>query len=319
MIMKKNFILFMAVVFASFSAQSCLKNENEYEKQKKVDDQILAEFVQNNAQNATRHSAGFYYEKLDGSENASLPQAGAELKKNDIVTFKYRMSLLNGAHIETNWGEDNKPEKMKLMTYTVIPEALDHGVNLMKVGETYRFYIPSYLAYGSYSTEEFGPNTNFVIDIKVLGVESEEQIELAQLDSIANYIAASNEDYMELESGLYLKDSIPGTGGVPFNGSGVVIDFTRKYLDNSVIYNVEGTTLYLDRGMAVPGLEEGIKLTKEGGTSVLIMPASIGFKQSVSVLPRSARPKLFQDKIINNNVEPYSILKYVVNLKVVNL
>lgn len=316
--MKKNFILLMTVVFAAFSAQSCLKNESEYEEQKKLDDQILAQFIEEYAPTAVRHSTGFYYEQINNGE-VGIADAGTELKKDDVVNFNYKISLLDGTPIESNWGENSKPAKMKLKTYTIIPEALDYGINLMKVGETYRFYIPSYLAYGSYSTDEFAAHSNFIVDILVVGVESEEEIELAQRDSIANYVAQSSEPYIEFESGLYIKDSIPGTGAVPFNGSIVNLDFTRKYLDNQIIYETEGTTIYLDRGMAVEGLEEGIKHTKEGGTAVLIMPASIGFKQSVSVIPSSAREQLFEDQIINNNVEPYSILKYVINLKVVNL
>jgi len=200
------------------------------------------------------------------------------------------------------------------MTYTVIPEALDYGIKLMDVGETYRFFIPSYLAYGSYSTTDFGPNSNFIVDIEVTGVQSESDIDDIQRDSIAEYVAANYADYQEYASGLYFIDSITGPGDKPFNNSTVNIDFDRKYLDNSVVHSVDGVTVYLDKGMAVQGLEEGIKLTREGGTSILIMPASIGFKQSVCVIPQNAREKLFNDQIINNSVEPYPILKYVVKL-----
>lgn len=327
--MKKNLIVMLAVVFTAFGAQSCLKSDNDYAKQKKADDQILAEFVAANAATATRHSTGFYYMSIPALTLDAVPNSGAELKKNDVVSFNYKISLLNGTVIETNVNDANRggePAMMKLMTYTVIPEALDYGVALMKVGDTYRFFIPSYLAYGSYATSDFGPHSNFIVDLQVTGVQSESDIDEDQRDYLANYVEdyvkanfEGDKEYKEYASGLFLIDSISGTGNKPFNQSVVALDFTRKYLDGSIIYKVDGTTLQLDRGMAVQGLEEGIKLTKEGGTSILIMPASIGFKQSVCVIPEKAREPLFKSQIINNNVKPYSMLKYVVKLKVVNL
>ncbi len=90
-------------------------------------------------------------------------------------------------------------------------------------------------------------------------------------------------------------------------------------MTEQTVYENEGAVIHLDQNQAVEGLEEGIKLTKEGGTSVMIMPASIGFQQSVCVIPERARDDLFQDRIINNNVKPYSILKYIVKLKAVNI
>ena len=322
--MKKNFILMMAVVFAAFGAQSCLKSDNDYKKQQKVDDKILAEFVATSAATATRHSEGFYYMNIPSMTLDAIPNSGKELKKDDVVSFNYKISLLNGNVIETNVGdvsEGSQPAMIKLMTYTVIPEAIDYGIRLMKVGETFRFFIPSYLAYGSFSTKDFGPHSNFIVDIEVTGVQSESELDDIQRDSIANYVAAnySNLEFKEYASGLYMIDSIAGEGDRPFSNSIVILDFARKYLDETLIHSVNGAEVFLDRGMAVQGLEEGIKLTREGGTSILIMPASIGFKQSVCVIPEKARDPLFRSQIINNNVRPYSILKYVLKLKVVNL
>jgi len=65
-------------------------------------------------------------------------------------------------------------------------------------------------------------------------------------------------------------------------------------------------------------LEEGLKLMKSGGSAILVMPSSIAFKQSVCVIPRKVRQELVRDKIIIEEVLPYSILKYVVKLKAVN-
>lgn len=319
--MKRSLILMLAVIFAAFGAQSCLKGDNDYEKQKKYDDNLLAEFIAFHNLSATRHSTGFYYMDITSESLSSVAttksNVEAELKKGDVVTFYYKMSLLSGPLVETNL-LGGKPAKFKLMSYTVIPEALDEGVSLMRVGSKYRFFIPSYLAYGSYSTSDFGLHSNFIVEIEVTGKETESDLEDFQRDSISRYVNANYQEFKEYASGLFFIDSIPGSGNRPFAHSAVIFDFARKNLDNSLILQANGAQAYLGRDMAVQGLEEGLKLMRENGTAIMIMPASIGFRQSVCVIPRSARAKLYNDRIINNNVEPYTMLKYVVNLKVAN-
>lgn len=309
--MRKSNLMMVAVAVMAvvFSATSCLKSESEYEKQVKIDDKILADFIAAQSVTAQKHSTGFYYQVIEPNDE------GAALKKNDVVIFDYSIYTLSGTLIQTNTIEGGVPAMLKLQTMTVIPEALDYGVSLMKVGEKYRFYIPSYLAYGSYSTADFSPHTNFIVDLEVTDVKSEDEIEAAQKDSIANYVAEHYPEMVASPSGLYFLDSIPGTGSKPMSNSVAVVDIKRRYLDNTVTMSNDAATIYLDRNLNAPGLEEGIKLTKEGGTSVLVMPASIGFRQSVCVIPQKTRAKLYEQQIINNNIEPYSILKYTVKLK----
>ncbi len=194
----------------------------------------------------------------------------------------------------------------------------DLGINMMKVGESYRFYMPSYLAYGTYSCEHFPAFSNFIIDIMVTGVETPTQIDDAQRDTIENYVAARYQDYIMFPSGLCYIDSIPGNGIKPFTGDRVVIDFKRKYLDNKEIKSTEGVQFLIGNGQAVEGLEEGLKQMKEGGVSILFMPASIAFKQSICIIPEKARKELLDDQLITSEVLPYSIVKYIVKLRLVN-
>lgn len=312
-IMKKRIYTMAAALFTMFAATSCLETESDYEKQVKIDDQILAEYVESQQINAVRHNTGLYYQVIDQSGS------DVEVERGDVVSLNYTISLLNGTTIETNTGEHGEPVRMKVLSGSVIPEGLDYGVNLMSLGDKYRFIIPSYLAYGSYSTEDFSSHSNFIVDVEVVDIETETEIDDAQKDSIANYVTGMYDEYDEYASGLFFIDSIPGDGERPFGYSAVIVDFERKYLDGTTVYENEGAVIHLDQNQAVEGLEEGIKLTKEGGTSVMIMPASIGFQQSVCVIPERARDDLFQDRIINNNVKPYSILKYIVKLKAVNI
>lgn len=317
-----KFVAFLLI--AVISVTSCLDSESDYEKQVKIDDKILAQFVENNSlTTAQRHSSGFYYIALESDVESTGAQIGTPVKKGDVVTFNYTISRLTNSMTTMQTSVPNLIEsyegaKVKILSRTIIPEALDYGISLMKVGDKYRFLVPSYLAFGSYRSQHFAPNSNFIIDVTVVDVDTESNIDDAQREEIANYVAINYPQAQNYASGLYFIDSIPGSGKKPFDSDRVVIDFKRKLLDNTNIGSAENAAFFLNTASAVLGLEEGLKLMREGGHSILIMPSSIGFKQSLCVVPDKARAELFRDRLINTDVRPYTILKYVVNLKTVN-
>ncbi len=292
-----------------FLFTSCLNLDSDYEKQIKIDDEKIQNYLVAQSFQYQRHSSGFYYQILTANPT------GTVLERNDIVKFRYSISLLNGTFIESNYASGEKPALFKLYTYSIIPEGLDYGIKMMKTGEKYRFFMPSYLAFGSYTSDDFPANSNFIIDIEVLGIMSETEMNNLQRDSLENFMAANYPTSEHFDSGLYFVDSIPGTGETPLQGQMVTIDFKRKYLDNSLIKSVTGITLTLNNGEAVQGLEEGLKLMKTGGSALLFMPSSIAFGQSVCVIPQKTREELVYDRLIGAEVKPYSILKYVVKLK----
>jgi len=303
---------------------SCLKGESDYDKQVKIDDLKIVKYLASKNIQAQKNADGFYYQVLTANPT------GAVLKQNDVVSFYYTISLINTVAdisssilpetiiLETNELLGSKPLQFKLMNFSIIPEGLDYAVSLMKVGEAYRFFMPSYLAYGSFSSSDFPANSNFIIDIRVVSAKTESDIEVIQRDSIEAYVKAKYATYNKLASGLFFVDSIPGTGRMPNNIDYVTVDYSRKYLNNSVIKSGLGVSFFLNQGQAVQGLEEGIRLMKEGGSAIMIMPSSLAFKQSLCVIPQKTRKNLLDSRIISSDVLPYSILKYVVKLKSVN-
>jgi len=334
-------VLFVfSFVVGGLVAVSCSGLESDYAKQQKIDDEIIGKYLSDNNIQAQRHSAGFYYLPLSGITLNSSAQAGSAhtgtgaiqsntypapgLMQNDIVSFYYTISLLNGTVIESNEGVGSgaapkaEPAKFRLLSQTIIPEGLDYGIKLMSVGQRYRFYMPSYLAYGNYSTSYLPVNSNLIIEIEVVGVQTQTQIDDIERDSIFSFASARYESFMQYPSGLCFVDSIPGAGEKPFSGDRVKVDFTRSYLNDTIIKSVEDVMFYIGNGQAVEGLEESLRLMKAGGTAVLIMPSSIAFKQSLCIIPQKARADLLRDKVITSEVLPYSIVKYVVKLKTVN-
>lgn len=298
----------------SFVATSCLDDDSDFEEQVRIDDQKINKYLTDNNIVAQKHNSGIYYRKLQ--EN----NTGTSLNRGNVVSFYYTVSLFDSTVLQSISREKgDKPLQFCLQSNTMVPQGLDYGIGLMKVGEKYQFFVPSYLAYGSYSCAYFQVNTNFIIDIEVTGVETENDLYEKQIDSIKKYADLKYPgQYEQLPSGLFFIDSIPGTGFRPYMGSRVDIDFTRKYLNDSIISSVTGASFFLDHMQAVQGLEEGIKLMKEGGYAILLMPAKLGFNESLCVIPQKVRKELLDDRVITSEVEPYSILKYVVRLRNTN-
>lgn len=310
--MKNLLVRAGSILLLALLAFSCDWNEDSsYEKQVKADDEKILKYLADSIQ-AKKNAAGFYYQVLKANAE------GQSLVKKNVVDFYYKVSLLGGAKLEEATVAGGAPARFKLLANAIVPEGLDVGISLMKVGEKYRFFIPSYLAYGSYYTADLPANSILMVEVEVVRSQSETAIETAQLDSIDHYVAVKYPTAVKYPSGLYYVDSIAGTGNKPYSGDRVVIDFTRRYLDNKLIKSVSGVSLYIGNNQAVPGLEEGLKQMRTGGHAVMIMPAGIGFNQSLCIIPEKARKDLLEDGLISSEVLPYSIVRYNVALKSVN-
>jgi peptidylprolyl isomerase len=308
-----SLLYLLTVLFFTLSLISCKKEESDAEKQAKTDDQKIQTYLTEHSIQATKHSSGFYYEVISSSA------AGDSLYQYDVVDFYYKISLLDGTVLEEVTPDSGTPARFNLLSSSMVPAALDPGIKLMKIGDQFRFYIPSNLAYGSYSCSLFPAYSIFIIDVEVFNKQSITAIDDAQLDSIDRFVKArySPSQYERFASGLYYIDSVVGIGAKPFNGNAVTINYTRKYLDGTIIKTATAVSFYLGYGYAVQGLEEGIEQMHQGGTAILVMPASIAFQQSICVVPQSIRKNLLTDNLINVDVLPYSMLEYIVVLQAV--
>jgi FKBP-type peptidyl-prolyl cis-trans isomerase len=307
--MRRISLYLMQLFLLMFALIGCELGDSEYEKQVKTDDNTINKYLSSNKINALKHDDGFYYEKITEVNHGTI------LKKDDVVDFYYKISVINGTVLEEITRNNAEPARFKLGTYTIVPIGLDIAIGLMKAGEKYRFYMPSYLSYGTYGCKEFHAYTNFIIEVEVAAIHSEAEIEAAQLDSIQHYVDAQDMVFTKTPSGLYFYEISPGTSSrKPSPYAAVTIDFTRRYLNDSLIKSVTGIEIYLNHNEAVPGLEEGIKMMTYGSQAQMIMPSNLGFKQSLCVLPEKIRKELIEDKAISLEVKPYSIIKYNVKL-----
>jgi len=108
-------------------------------------------------------SSGLQYEVLEeGEAGASSPSA------SDTVTVHYHGTLIDGTVFDSSV-ERNQPATFGL---NQVIAGWTEGVQLMKVGDKYRFYIPSELAYGEAGAGGMiGPNATLIFDVELLDVQ----------------------------------------------------------------------------------------------------------------------------------------------------
>ena len=94
---------------------------------------------------------------------------GARPAAEDRVTVHYRGTLLDGTEFDSSY-ERGQPVTFALNQ--VIP-GWTEGVQLMPVGSTYEFWIPSELAYGQAGTPggPIGPNETLHFTVELISVE----------------------------------------------------------------------------------------------------------------------------------------------------
>lgn len=105
--------------------------------------------------------SGLQYRVVEAGE-------GAQPNATDRVTVHYRGTLINGTEFDSSYGR-GEPSTFGLNQ--VIP-GWTEGVQLMKEGATYQFFIPSDLAYGPDGRPGIPPNATLIFEVELIAVQS---------------------------------------------------------------------------------------------------------------------------------------------------
>lgn len=116
-----------------------------------------------NRSEVTTTASGLQYEVLSRGDGT-----GAMPKATDSVNVHYHGTLVDGTVFDSSV---ERGEPISFALNGVIP-GWTEGLQLMHVGDKYRFFIPSDLAYGENGAGGvIGPNATLIFDVELLGIE----------------------------------------------------------------------------------------------------------------------------------------------------
>lgn len=150
------------------------------ERMSALNDQAAKAGVAYLAENAQREGvttteSGLQYEVMTAAE-------GAQPKISDVVRVHYEGTLVDGTVFDSSI---QRGEPVEFPVGGVIPGWVE-GLQLMSVGEKYKFFIPSDLAYGAQSpTPAIPANSTLVFEVELLDIVGLPQDNSSELDSDA--------------------------------------------------------------------------------------------------------------------------------------
>ena len=120
-------------------------------------------FLAENAKktNIASTDSGLQYEILTPGTGTTSPKA------TDNVTVHYKGTTIDGKEFDSSY---SRGEPTSFPLNGVIP-GWTEGVQLMKEGAKYRFYIPSELAYGERGAGPIAPNSTLIFDVELIKIQ----------------------------------------------------------------------------------------------------------------------------------------------------
>lgn len=281
-----------------------------------MDDEAIQAHLSEQDVMAEKTTSGIYFETLHENEGGLQPT------ENHVASIHYSMRLLSGNEIMESNADSPYTLKFNFLQNAMIPEGVQQAVTLMREEEIFRFYIPSYWAFGEYSHPGlFSVNSSFIVEVELVSLKTEEEVLEEELENIESYLTANgyldHPDGESLPDGLFYLPVSEGDGISPRSTDRVQVHYTLSHLDGTVIETTEGgnpVQARLGQDQLVSGLETGIKKMKEGGDAVLVMPSSIAHGKSVQVIPLKVRRDWAESGEISQGVPPYTPVVYEVNL-----
>jgi len=135
--------------------------------------------------------------------------------------------------------------------------------------------------------------------------------QLHEIESINEYVKSLGDTaYVITSSGLYYIELIPGTGIMPDDGDTVTFRYKGSFLNNVVFDSNTGTgeepyKTIIGSGEIITGLDEGIRLLKEGGKGKFLTPSSLAYGHGgVPTIIPGYTPLLFEITLLTVSPGP---------------
>ena len=105
---------------------------------------------------------GIQYEIISSGQGTENPSS------NDEVTVHYKGTLINGTEFDSSYA---RQQPMQFQLNRVI-KGWQEILQVMTIGDKWKVYIPSDLAYGEKGPRNIGPNATLIFEIELLDINS---------------------------------------------------------------------------------------------------------------------------------------------------
>ena len=146
---------------------------------KEAGENFLAENKERDEVNAT--DSGLQYEILSEGESDQSPLA------DDEVEVHYHGTLTNGEVFDSSV-ERGEPSKFRV---DGVIKGWTEALQLMTVGDKWKLFIPSDLAYGETGSSSIGSNETLIFEVELLGITPKEIPELLVDDNATDANSSS--------------------------------------------------------------------------------------------------------------------------------
>jgi len=163
--MNKAMMTFQQKMRAKKQAEGMKKME-ERKKQGEANKEAGAKFLEENKakEGVVTLESGLQYKILKEG-------TGASPKATDTVKCQYRGTTIDGKEFDSSY---KRGEPATFALNRVI-KGWTEGLQLMKEGGKWQFFVPSELAYGARGAgKDIGPNETLIFEVELLGIEKPE-------------------------------------------------------------------------------------------------------------------------------------------------
>ena len=264
--MKSTFLklgLLAAVVVGMVACNKSVENDDEA---KIVENQQQIEkYLADSAITATRDSSGLYYVVKKANPTGVKP------KLEESVRINFNAYLLNGTKI---WSSDNTDKFAFIRPYGLgfFLRGVERGLNLIRTGESATFYMPFYLAFGSYAYDNIPAYS--VIKMNVEFVSS--RTEVQQID---DFIKEKQFPVSERTTdNLVIVRSNTVTGDTIGSGKSVTVGYKGKFLTGETFDKGDKPlTFTTGTNYTKPGFDRAIRKLRKGEKAIIMFPSALGY------------------------------------------
>jgi peptidylprolyl isomerase len=200
--------------------------------------------------------------------------SGRSPADGDLITMYLTGSLPDGTEF-TNTSAQEEPITAVYGREQLLP-GWEEGLALMNAGGKAKMVLPPELAFGEQGYGMIPPNSQIILEVELLSVETPPQP-----------TTVSEDELTATDSGLKYADLTEGTGAEVEQNSIVSTHFTiwvQGEKEDDFVFTSDGNdpiTFVVGRGDAVfPGWDEGVLSMKQGGKRLLVIPPNLAFGET---------------------------------------